>query len=53
MTPEVLLLKLSGTAAVLAQRVRCTVQESVVASGVKMLKLTEQVRFRQIAGAHT
>lgn len=53
MTPEVFLLKLRGTARVLAQRVRRTVQESVMASGVETLQLTEQICFWQIAGAHT
>ncbi len=53
MAPEVLLLKLCRAAAVLAQRVRRAVQESVVASGMKMLKLAKQVCFGQITRAHT
>jgi hypothetical protein len=52
-TPEVLLLKLRRAAAVLAQRVRRAMQERVVASGMKMLKLAKQVRFGQITRAHT
>jgi hypothetical protein len=39
-TPEVLLLKLSRAAAVLAQSIGSAVQESVVAGRMEMLKLS-------------
>jgi hypothetical protein len=53
MTPEVLLLELHGAAAVLTQRIRCTVQESGVAGCVEMLQLAEQVLLGKILGVHT